>query len=118
MSANPFFMASNLLSKEILESVKQYTENLKKPVELVLHKGQHPKRQELYDFLFGLSEVSDRVEFKEEELHSLRSPITFELKSNGRSSGILFSGIEEGQHKKDSYTYQQLCSFCYWSVLK
>tara|TARA_B100001057_G_scaffold278545_1_gene278787 strand:+ start:2330 stop:3922 length:1593 start_codon:yes stop_codon:yes gene_type:complete len=96
MSANSFFMASNLLSKEILESVKQYTENLKKPVELVLHKGQHPKRQELHDFLFGLSEVSDRVEFKEEELHSLRSPITFELRSNGRSSGILFSGIPSG----------------------
>jgi len=89
-------MSSNLLSKEILESVKGYVENLKHSVDLVIQNGEHPKRQELCDFLQGISGVSEKLNFIEDDLVSSRSPITFEIRSNQKPTGISFSGIPSG----------------------
>ena len=89
-------MSSNLLSKEILESVKGYVENLKNSVDLVIQNGEHPKRQELCDFLKGISGVSEKLNFMEDDLESSRSPITFEIRSSQKPTGISFSGIPSG----------------------
>ena len=89
-------MSSNLLSQEILESLRGYTENLKHSVDLVIQNGEHPKRQELCDFLQGISEVSEKLNFKEEDLDSCRSAITFEIRTNDEPTGISFSGIPSG----------------------
>ena len=96
MGALIISMSSNLLSKEILESLRGYTENLKHSVDLVIQNGEHPKRQELCDFLQGISEVSDKLNFKEEDLDSCRSAITFEIRTNDEPTGISFSGIPSG----------------------
>jgi len=89
-------MSSNLLSKEILESVKGYLDNLIHPVDLVIQNGEHPKRKELCDFLQGISGVSEKLNFIEDDLESSRSPITFEIRSSQKPTGISFSGIPSG----------------------
>ena len=40
-----------MLTAEILNAVKSYTENMKNAVTLVLKTGEHSKRAELYNFL-------------------------------------------------------------------
>mgnify|MGYP000011481211 FL=1 len=90
-------MTSPLLSKEIIESLKTYTENINNPVEIILQSGVHSKRPELVDFLSGIAEVSDKLSFDEQDTQGLlRSPISFMLKTSGAPNGIMFSGIPSG----------------------
>lgn len=84
-----------MLSNDILNALKTYTQNMTNKVSLVLQTGEHEKRQELYDFLKQLTVVSDNLILTERD-ENLRSPITFYLEVEGKDNGIHFSGIPSG----------------------
>ena len=90
-------MSSPLLSSEILDALKGYASNLDRSVTMVLQIGEHPKRQELVDFLEGIASVSDLLQLEQRNLDGLlRGPLSFLLESHGRDTGIRFSGIPSG----------------------
>ena len=84
-----------MLTNDILSAVKSYTENMDQEVTLVLQTGEHPKRDELKQFLTQLCGVSDKLRLSEAD-HGLRSPISFGLEVNGEFNGVYFSGIPSG----------------------
>ena len=84
-----------MLSKDILNAVKTYTQNMTNKVSLVLQTGEHEKRPELKEFLTQLCSVSENLTLIERD-NSLRSPITFYLEVEGNNNGIHFSGIPSG----------------------
>jgi alkyl hydroperoxide reductase subunit F len=84
-----------MLSQDILNAVKAYTQNMSNKVSLVLQTGEHQKRNELKEFLTELSSVSDNLIVVERD-EDLRSPITFYLEVEGKNNGIHFSGIPSG----------------------
>lgn len=84
-----------MLNNELLNAVKSYTASLDKTVTLVLQTGEHPSRAELVAFLQQLTSVSDKLVLVETDA-GLRSPITFELSTDGAANGISFSGIPSG----------------------
>ena len=86
-----------MLSNEILEALKGYTEKMDQPVTLVLQTGDHNKRAELVDFLTRFASVSDKLVFEERDTRgALRSPLSFALEVGGDATGIVFSGIPGG----------------------
>lgn len=85
-----------MLDKNTLEAVKQYTANLARPVTLVLNTGEHAKRDALSQFLQSLADVSEKLSFTQRAMPELRSPISFTLESDGKASGVVFSGIPGG----------------------
>jgi len=84
-----------MLSKDILNAVKTYTQNMTNKVSLVLQTGEHEKRTELKEFLTQLCSVSENLTLIERD-DNLRSPITFYLAVEGKNNGIHFSGIPSG----------------------
>lgn len=84
-----------MLSKDILNAVKTYTQNMTNKVSLVLQTGEHEKRTELKEFLTQLCSVSENLILIERD-NNLRSPITFYLEVEGKNNGIHFSGIPSG----------------------
>lgn len=84
-----------MLSNDILNALKTYTEKMSNKVSLVLQTGDHEKRTELRDFLSQLSSVSENLILVERD-DNLRSPITFYLEIDGKNNGIHFSGIPSG----------------------
>ena len=84
-----------MLSKDILQVLKSYTENMTNKVSLVLQTGEHEKRNELKEFLSQLCSVSDNLILIERD-DNLRCPVTFNLEINGTNNGIHFSGIPSG----------------------
>ena len=84
-----------MLSKDILNAVKTYTQNMTNKVSLVLQTGEHEKRTELKEFLTQLCSVSENLILIERD-DNLRSPITFYLEVEGKNNGIHFSGIPSG----------------------
>jgi len=84
-----------MLSNDILNAVKTYTEKMTHKVSLILQTGEHEKRAELKDFLTQLCSVSKNLTLIERD-DKLRSPITFYLDVEGKSKGIYFSGIPSG----------------------
>lgn len=86
-----------MLSPEILEALKGYTENLSRPVTLVLGPGEHPKRGELKAFLDKFCSVSDLLVLEErEQAGGFRSALSFSIEAGGEPTGITFSGIPGG----------------------
>ena len=84
-----------MLSKEILDAIKGYTEGMQKRVRFVVQTGTHSKRDELIEFLTRIAGVSDKLSVEEQDL-SLRSPISFTLEADDVPTGIEFSGIPGG----------------------
>lgn len=84
-----------MLSNDILNALKSYTQNMTNKVKLVLQTGQHEKRQELHEFLIQICSVSDNLNLIERD-ENLRSPISFFLEVDGENNGIHFSGIPSG----------------------
>ncbi len=84
-----------MLSNDILNAVKTYTEKMTNKVSLILQTGEHEKRAELKDFLTQLCSVSKNLILIERD-DKLRSPITFYLDVEGKNKGIYFSGIPSG----------------------
>jgi alkyl hydroperoxide reductase subunit F len=90
-------MSSLSISKEILETLTNYTSNLENEVNLVLQTGKHPKRDELISFLKEICSVSNKLIFLEKDLkENARSPLTFCIMVDGKPNGISFSGIPSG----------------------
>lgn len=86
-----------MLSNDILAALKSYTAEMTNSVSLVLQTGEHPKRQELVQFLTQICSVSDSLTLVErDEPEALRSPISFGLEVDGEFNGIYFSGIPSG----------------------
>ncbi len=89
-----------MLSKDILDALKGYTEQMDKPVTLVLQTGDHEKRAELVDFLSQFTSISDKLILEQRDTantsDALRSPISFSLEAAGEPTGIVFSGIPGG----------------------
>ena len=86
-----------MLSNDILAALKSYTVEMTNSVSLVLQTGEHPKRQELVQFLTQICSVSDSLTLVErDEPKALRSPISFGLEVDGEFNGIYFSGIPSG----------------------
>lgn len=86
-----------MLTNDILKALAGYAKNMQKPVTFVLQEGEHPKRPELVKFLSDIASVSDQIHFEERDMgDSLRSPISFMLEVDGKSTGIQFSGIPAG----------------------
>ncbi|MDO6486356.1 alkyl hydroperoxide reductase subunit F [Colwellia sp. 6_MG-2023] len=84
-----------MLSTDILNALKTYTQNMTNKVALVLQTGEHAKRPELVEFLTQLCSVSDNLSLIERD-DNLRSPITFYLAVDDNNNGIHFSGIPSG----------------------
>lgn len=84
-----------MLSNDIVNALKTYTQNMTNKVALVLQTGEHDKRPELVEFLTQLCSVSDNLSLIERD-ENLRSPITFYLEVDAKNNGIHFSGIPSG----------------------
>lgn len=84
-----------MLSNDILNALKTYTQNMENKVDLVLQTGEHTKRPELVEFLTQLCSVSENLNLVQRD-SQLRSPITFFLEVEGKNNGISFSGIPSG----------------------
>ena len=86
-----------MLTKEILQALKGYTETMQKNVTFVVQTGEHSKRAELVQFLSDIAGVSDKLNVEERETNGeLRSAISFLLEADGEDTGIRFSGIPGG----------------------
>ncbi|WP_432460896.1 MULTISPECIES: alkyl hydroperoxide reductase subunit F [unclassified Agarivorans] len=86
-----------MLTQQILDALKQYTASMQNSVNLVIQTGQHSKRQELVDYLTGISGVSEQLSIEQRDTQGeLRSPLSFTLEADGEATGIQFSGIPGG----------------------
>lgn len=57
-----------MLTIDILQAVKSYTQAMQNKVTFVLQTGDHSKRPELVNFLLGIAEVSDHIQFEERDM--------------------------------------------------
>ncbi|MFD2231048.1 alkyl hydroperoxide reductase subunit F [Alkalimarinus sediminis] len=86
-----------MLTPDILQALKSYTQSMQNKVTFVLQTGEHKKRAELVEFLSGIAGVSDNIDFEERNLTgTLRSPVSFLIEADGVDTGIRFSGIPSG----------------------
>ena len=86
-----------MLTKEILQALKGYTESMQKNLTFVVQTGEHSKRAELVSFLSDIAGVSDKLNVEERDTQGqLRSAISFLLEADGQDTGIRFSGIPGG----------------------
>ncbi|NQZ23336.1 MAG: alkyl hydroperoxide reductase subunit F [Colwellia sp.] len=84
-----------MLSNDIINAIKTYTQKMTNKVSLILQTGEHEKRPELKDFLRQLCSISENLVLVERD-ENLRSPMTFYLEVEGKNNGIHFSGIPSG----------------------
>lgn len=93
-----------MLNEQILQTLRGYTKDLSRNVELRLYAGQHAKRAELIAMLEGVASVSERLSFVQidDDTIAVREGLTFELVVDGEPSGVLFSGIPGG-HEFNSF---------------
>ena len=85
-----------MLTPELLQAVKGYTNNLTATITLALQSGEHDKRAELVKFLKDFCSVSDKLQFEERQNTPLRSPLSFLIEVDGVDTGVQFSGIPAG----------------------
>lgn len=86
-----------MLTQEILQALKGYTESMTKDVKFVVQAGDHSKRAELVKFLSDIAGISDKLSVEERDTDGvLRSAISFLLEADGQDTGIRFSGIPGG----------------------
>jgi len=86
-----------VLTKEILQALKGYTETMQKDVTFVVQTGEHSKREELVGFLSDIAGISDKLSVEERDTNGiLRSSVSFLLEADGEDTGIRFSGIPGG----------------------
>ncbi|TGL38911.1 alkyl hydroperoxide reductase subunit F [Leptospira perdikensis] len=83
-----------MLDESTKEQVKQYFERIKNPVNIRLFSGDHEKRGELVEFLNDIVSLSSMItlEHSEDKNDGLR----FAILSEGKPTGIEFSGIPMG----------------------
>ncbi|MBF7071861.1 alkyl hydroperoxide reductase subunit F [Glaciecola sp. MH2013] len=99
-----------MLTPDILNALKQYTNDMTKTVTLVLQTGEHAKRNELKEMLSQFASISDKIVVEErDDAGRFRSPVTFGLDVDGKSTGIVFSGVPGG-HEFNSFVLAVLQS--------
>ncbi len=92
-----------MLNKELLDSVKSYTESLSRDITFVVQTGEHESRGELVEFLTSFASVSDRMHVAERDMGAvLRGGASFLIEADGKSTGIVFSGVPGG-HEFSSF---------------
>ncbi len=84
-----------MLDQALLNALEGYTASMQKEVSLVMQAGEHASKDELRSFLQSFASVTDKIVLKEED-QQLRSPISFSISVEGKSTGIVFSGIPGG----------------------
>ena len=90
-------MSSIVLTDKILESLNDHFKLLQHEVCFLLQRGEHKKRDELFQLLTTVAAKSEYLSVREADLgQNARSPITFRLEANGINTGISFSGIPGG----------------------
>jgi len=88
---------SQLLSEEMLNSVRAYTQTLESAVVLRLNPGEHSKKDKLREFLRGLSSTSHMLSFEETPLAlEIGGALTFQVTNALKETEIYFSGIPGG----------------------
>lgn len=85
-----------MMTPDILNALKQYTQNMTAPLTFVLQTGEHEKRAELLKFLQDFATVNTLISVEEQDRDELRSPISFTLLVNQEPTGVIFSGIPGG----------------------
>ncbi|WP_201583882.1 alkyl hydroperoxide reductase subunit F [Psychrobacter sp. HII-4] len=90
-----------MIDQNLLDAIKNYSENMTRPITFVLGSGEHEKRSELIDFLSKIAGTTDKINFDAQATDdSLPSAISFAIYSHidGALSdtGIVFSGIPGG----------------------
>lgn len=85
-----------MLTQDLINAVKSYSEKMTKTVTFVLGAGEHEKRAELVDFLTQLTAATPKLVLSEENDTSLPSAISFKLVVEEKDTGIIFSGIPGG----------------------
>ncbi|GAF52533.1 LOW QUALITY PROTEIN: alkyl hydroperoxide reductase protein F [Psychrobacter sp. JCM 18900] len=90
-----------MIDQNLLDAVKNYSENMTRPITFILGTGTHAKRAELVDFFDQIAGTTDKINFDAEATDdSLPSAISFKVVSHidGASddTGIVFSGIPGG----------------------
>ena len=70
-------MADKLITPELIKQLEVHMAGLNRSVSLLLKRGEHPKREELVDFLKTVTGTSKKLELQEIDSDSLRSPISF-----------------------------------------
>ncbi|MBM9548599.1 alkyl hydroperoxide reductase subunit F [Leptospira sp. 201903074] len=83
-----------MLDESTKEQVKQYFERIKNPVNIRLFSGDHEKREELIEFLNDIVSLSSQISLE----HSVdnKDGLRFSILSEGKPTGIEFSGIPMG----------------------
>jgi alkyl hydroperoxide reductase subunit F len=83
-----------MLDSALLDQLRALFAELSGNIELVLGGGSHEKRGELEDLLSSLASTSERIRLRKEEGEG--PGIRFEIRRDGRPTGISFLGIPGG----------------------
>lgn len=89
-----------MLDQSLLDAVKSYSERMTRPVNFVLGadgkaEQAHEQRDELVDFLTQIAGITDKITLSEAFDDTL-SPMSFKITTEGKDTGIVFSGIPSG----------------------
>ncbi len=84
-----------MFDEEMKAQLQEYFTRITKAVQLQLYSGQHDSRDELKQMLSAVAELSDKIEVTEKTDDGV-SPISFDVLSEGKPTGIRFSGIPGG----------------------
>lgn len=92
------------LDENIIKSLKEYTKDLSREVELCLYAGTHDKRGELITMLEQVASVSDKISYRDVNVKevAVREGLSFKIVAEGEDTGINFSGIPGG-HEFSSF---------------
>lgn len=83
-----------MLDESTKEQVKQYFERIQNPVNIRLFSGDHEKREELIDFLNDIVSLSSKISLEHSD--DKNDGLRFSILSEGKPTGIEFSGIPMG----------------------
>lgn len=84
-----------MLDQGLLDAVKSYSERMTRPVTFVMGAGNHEQRAELVDFLTKIAGTTDKITLAN-DTDSTLSPMSFKIMTEGKDTGIVFSGIPGG----------------------
>ena len=84
-----------MIDGAMIEQLREYMKRLEKPVGIRLCDKPHDKKDELREMLEAVASTSDKISMSVENL-PLRSGVSFDITSEGKPTGIQFSGIPGG----------------------
>ena len=78
------------LKTDLLKSVKGYFALLENEIDIILHKGDHPKRESVKSFLKKIVSLSDKLTFKEASIANADTPLTFQFQKKIKKQAYFF----------------------------